>query len=46
MPKEYEHMRDAMIMKGMPIQKAKKFAAIQYYKKTGKAVKKGHRGSK
>lgn len=38
MPREYTKQRDAMIAKGMSSKEAKKWAAINYYKKHGVAV--------
>jgi hypothetical protein len=43
MPKEYEHIRDSYIAKGMSAKRAKKLAAMTYNKrhKGGRTVGKG-----
>jgi len=46
MPAEYEKMRDGMIRSGMDEKKAKRIAAIHYWKKHHVAVNKAHKGGK
>jgi len=43
MPAEYERQRDAMIVEGKSPAEAKKFAAINFFKKHGASVQAAHK---
>jgi hypothetical protein len=44
MPRQYVAVRDAMVAKGKPYDKAQSIAAAVYHKLTGKTVNSAHEG--